>query len=53
MQKLRTLEGILANFPESENDLNAREVELLAFADKLMNQSAQHEEAYRRSQEVS
>ncbi|CAM6092351.1 unnamed protein product [Calypogeia fissa] len=51
-RRLRALQGILANFPESENELNAREAELLAFADKLMNQSAVHEDAYRRSQEA-
>ncbi|CAM6086715.1 unnamed protein product [Calypogeia fissa] len=51
-KRLRALQGILTNFPESENELNAREAELLAFADKLMNQSAVHEDAYRRSQEA-
>ncbi|KAG6546423.1 hypothetical protein Mapa_011971 [Marchantia paleacea] len=51
-RKLMALEEILATFPNSEDELNSREVELLAYTEKLLTQAKMNQEAYASSQEA-
>ncbi|BBN15607.1 hypothetical protein MPTK1_6g20950 [Marchantia polymorpha subsp. ruderalis] len=51
-KKLMALEEILATFPNSEDELNSREVELLAYTEKLLTQAKMNQEAYASSQEA-
>ncbi|KAL2620403.1 hypothetical protein R1flu_000608 [Riccia fluitans] len=48
--RLIELEEILSTFPKSEEELNPREAELLAYADKLFTQAKVNQEAYMSSQ---
>ncbi|KAL3681500.1 hypothetical protein R1sor_024456 [Riccia sorocarpa] len=49
-RKLLQLEEILSSFPKSEEELDPREAELLAYADKLLTQAKINQEAYVNSQ---